>query len=364
MPDSSQGPLNRYQQLIDAGTIRPDAAQREAVLLLDERYQALCRRPGGWLKRLRGKPASPEGLYLHGKVGRGKTMLMDLLAESLEEACQPVWRIHFHRFMDQIQNRLHQLGQRQDPLRIVAGEIAGRARTLCFDEFHVADIGDAMILGALLETLFERGVTLIATSNTEPDKLYADGLQRVRFLPAIEAIKTHCLVHELGASEDYRLRELVRHPIYYSPDSEQARQDLAEEFIALAAGERISSQPLKVRGHRIQPLKRAGSVAWFDFATLCQGPRASGDYIELARRFGTLIISNLPQLGPDDNDAARRFIHLVDECYDRAVKLIIAAAVPPQELYTGHKLAAPFERTVSRLIEMQSEEYLGLPHRP
>ena len=364
MAGSIEGPLSRYQALIKAGTIQPDPAQHEAVILLDDRYQAVCRQPDGWLKRLRRRPSNPEGLYLHGLVGRGKTMLMDLFAESLEAAGQPVWRIHFHRFMDQTQNRLHQLGKRQNPLKIVAGEIAGRTRVLCFDEFHVADIADAMILGELLKTLFKRGVSLVATSNTEPDQLYADGLQRARFLPAIEAIKQHCQVHELGASEDYRLRELVRHPVYYCPDDEQTRQDLAEEFIGLAAGERISSQPLEIRGHQIQPLKRAGSVAWFDFATLCQGPRASGDYIELARRFGTLIISDLPQLGHDDNDAARRLIHLVDECYDRAVKLIIAAAVPPQQLYTGQRLARPFERTVSRLIEMQSKDYLSLPHRP
>lgn len=364
MAGNIEGPLSRYQALIEAGTIRPDPAQRQAVVLLEQSYQALCRQPGGWLQRLRRQPATPQGLYLHGLVGRGKTMLMDLFAESLEAAGQPVWRIHFHRFMDQIQNRLHQLGARKDPLKTVAGEIAGEARVLCFDEFHVADIGDAMILGELLKTLFDRGVSLVATSNTEPDNLYADGLQRARFLPAIEAIKQHCLVHELGANEDYRLRELVRHPVYYSPNDEQARQDLAEEFSALAAGERISSQALAIRGRQIQPLKRAGSVAWFDFATLCQGPRASGDYIELTRRFGTLIISDLPQLGQDDNDAARRFIHLVDECYDRAVKLIIAAAVPPQDLYTGQRLSAPFERTVSRLIEMQSKDYLALPHRP
>lgn len=290
-------------------------------------------------------------------------MLMDLLAESLEETGQAVWRIHFHRFMDHIHARLHELSMRKDPLDLVADQIAGKARVLCFDEFHVSDIADAMMLGELLKGLFERRVTLVATSNTEPDQLYADGLQRARFLPAIEAIKLHCHIHELAANVDYRLRELIRHPIYYCPDDAEARKDLAAEFQALAAGERISQAALDIRGHRIQPIKRAGSVAWFDFATLCQGPRASGDYIELAQRFGTLFVSEVPEMDEGDNDAARRFIHLVDECYDRAVKLIISAAVPPQLLYTGKRLAAPFERTISRLIEMQSRDYLGLPHK-
>jgi cell division protein ZapE len=358
------GPLARYRRLIESGAIRPDAAQLEAVEKLEQRFLDLSARPPGWLGKLRRRPADVRGLYLHGQVGRGKTMLMDLLAESLEAAASPVWRIHFHRFLDQVHARMHQLGHQRDPLKRIATEIAGRARVLCFDEFHVGDIGDAMILGELLKRLFENGVVLVTTSNTAPDQLYADGLQRARFLPAIEAIKTHCEVHELAAEEDFRLRELIRHPVYYYPDDAAALADLAAEFQALAAGERISSAALEIRGHQLQPLKRAGSVAWFDFATLCQGPRASGDYIELAQRFGTLILSEVPVLSNQDNDAARRFIHLVDECYDRAVKLIIAAAAPPEALYTGQRLAAPFQRTVSRLIEMQSRDYLGLPHKP
>ena len=356
------GPLSRYQALIAEGVIQPDPAQAQVVEQLEQRFQSLTARKR-LLDRWR-KTDSPDGLYVHGQVGRGKTMLMDLLAHSLEDARVPVWRIHFHRFLDQVHQKLNVLGRTRDPLRLVADHIARRAKVLCFDEFHVGDIGDAMILGELLQALFQRKVTVITTSNTAPGDLYAGGLQRARFLPAIAAIEHHCQIHCLDASTDYRLRELVKHPVYYWPDTEEARADLADEFNKLASGETISKQPLKLRGHTIQPLQRAGSVAWFDFATLCAGPRSSSDYIELAKRFGTLIVSEVPQLGNDDNDAARRLIHLVDECYDRCVKLIIAAEVPPETLYQGQRLEAVFERTVSRLIEMQSRDYLALPHRP
>lgn len=357
------GPLQRYLHLLETGDIQPDPAQRQIVTQLDDRFQRLKPAPSGLLTRWR-KPPRVRGLYLHGQVGRGKTMLMDLLAHSLDQAQIPVWRIHFHRFLDQIHQQLNGLSRQRNPLQQVADQIANRARVLCFDEFHVGDIGDAMILGELLQALFARRVVLITTSNCAPGELYADGLQRARFLPAIAAIEAHCEVCQLDAPTDYRLRELVRHPVYYWPDDAAARSGLAEEFRNLASGETISTTPLKVRGRQLQPLRRAGPVAWFDFATLCGGPRSSADYIELAKRFGTLIVSEVPQLNDDDNNAARRLIHLVDECYDRAVKLIMAADVPPESLYRGQRLAAPFQRTVSRLTEMQSHDYLALPHRP
>jgi cell division protein ZapE len=358
------GPLAQYRALVDEGNLTPDDQQSMVIDHLDSLYQRLLSPPDKLWDRLRRRRNDVRGVYLHGQVGRGKTMLMDLFTTSVRKTGTPVWRIHFHRFMDHVHSKMGRLEKQRDPLKLVARQVSGRARVLCLDEFHVGDIGDAMILGELLRTLFELRVVLVTTSNTEPDQLYADGLQRARFLPAIHAIKTHCEVICLDSREDYRLRELVRHPVYYCPDDEQARKSLAEEFYALAAGETVSTAPLKIRGHRIEPLRRAGSVAWFDFATLCEGPRANADYIELSRRFGTLIISEIPQLGEGDNDAARRFIHLVDECYDRAVKLIITAAVAPQDLYTGKRLVGPFERTVSRLIEMQSRDYLALPHRP
>lgn len=357
------GPLARFQKLTATGHLRPDRDQEAVAGQLQEIFERIRGRSPGWLDRWRKRWPAVTGAYLVGGVGRGKTMLMDLLVEALEEHDQPVRRIHFHRFMAHAHDRLRHFGNRRDPLIAVGRELAARTRVLCFDEFHVSDIGDAMILGGLLEVLFERGVALIATSNTRPANLYADGLQRERFVPAIEAIERHCRIISLDGAEDYRLRELVRHPVYHHPADEGADRELGEEFAALSAGERGSTAPIEIHGRTLQPVRRAGSVAWFEFATLCEGPRAVADYIELSRRFSTLIISHIPQLGNDDNDAARRLIHLVDECYDRSVKLLVSAAVPPEALYTGQRLAAPFERTVSRLIEMQSKDYLGREHR-
>lgn len=358
------GPLARYRALLAREELQADAAQQDVVERLDERYRALLDRPAGLIDRWRRRHPSVNGLYVHGGVGRGKTLLMDLFAESLDEAGVPVWRIHFHRFMDHVQDALKDHGRQRDPLPAMAREIAGRCRVLCFDEFHVSDIADAMLLSGLLQPLFERGLCLVATSNTAPRDLYAGGLQRKRFMPAIEAIERHCEVVLLDAETDYRLRELSRHRTYYYPADQATREEMAGEFTALTRGERPSEAPLEVRGRTLKPLRRAGPVAWFDFETLCLGPRASGDYIELARRFSTLFVSDVPAMKESDNDAARRFIHLVDECYDRAVKLVISAEVGPKQLYTGKRLAAPFERTVSRLIEMQSHEYLGREHRP
>lgn len=361
-PDTA-GPLARYQTLTESGHLRHDPDQEAVARQLQDIFDRVRRYRPGWLDRWRKRWPPVRGAYLVGGVGRGKTMLMDLLVEALEEDGEPVQRTHFHRFMAHAHERLRHYGDRRDPLISVGRELAARARVLCFDEFHVTDIGDAMILGGLLEVLFERGVVLVTTSNTRPADLYADGLQRERFVPAIEAIERHCRVVSLDGAEDYRLRELVRHPVYHHPADEAATRELRDEFEALAAGERSSTAPIEIRGRSLQPVRRAGSVAWFEFETLCEGPRAADDYIELSRRFSTLIISDIPQLGNDDNDAARRLIHLVDECYDRSVKLLVSAAVPPEALYTGNRLAAPFERTTSRLVEMQSKDYLGREHR-
>lgn len=361
---AATGPLARYRTLLDQDHLQPDPAQQVVMGQLDRRYRSLSVHPTGLIGRWRRRHPPVEGLYVHGDVGRGKTLLMDLFAESLDEADVPTWRIHFHRFMDHVQDALKQHRRQRDPLPAMAREIAGRCRVLCFDEFHVSDIADAMLLGGLLQPLFERGLCLVATSNTAAQDLYAGGLQRQRFLPAIAAIERHCEVVRLDAETDYRLRELSRHRIYYHPVDDDSREEMAGEFDSLTRGERGSDNAIEVRGRRLRPLRRAGPVAWFDFGTLCLGPRSSGDYIELARRFSTLFLSDVPAMDESDNDAARRFIHLVDESYDRAVKLVISAEVAPEALYTGKRLAAPFERTVSRLIEMQSHEYLGREHRP
>lgn len=360
----SPGTLARYRSLVEAGRLQHDPAQEDIARLLDRCQDRLIdehHRP--WWKRGRAREAVP-GLYLFGGVGRGKTLLMDLLAASLSENEVPIERTHFHRFMDDIHTQLGQLSGQRDPLRQIGRRMAAQARVLCLDEFQVSDIGDAMILGELLQALFDRGMTLVTTSNTEPDDLYADGLQRQRFIPAIEALKRHCQVVALESGEDFRLRELIRHPVYYQPDDQDSERQMLEEFNGLSSGETVTSAPLSIRGHAIQPRRRAGSVAWFDFATLCEGPRSSADYIELARRFSTLLISAVPRMDDTSNDPARRFIHLIDECYDRSVKIVLSAAVPLGELYAGRRLAGPFERTRSRLTEMQSQEYLARAHEP
>jgi len=355
------GPLVLYQEQVRTGALRRDPAQITLAEALQHRFDRLARHSSGWLGSWR-RPKTIAGLYVHGGVGRGKTMLMDLFVNSLEQADVAHQRVHFHRFMDAIQVQLKRMDRTKDPLKRIARSIAKR-RVLCFDEFHVEDIGDAMLLGTLLSELFARRVMLVATSNTEPDRLYERGLQRQRFMPAIEAIKKHCQVLAMADGEDYRLSELTRHGVYYHA-GQSHHQELETTFAALAAGEQAHTRDLVIRGRPIRPVRRAASVAWFDFEQLCRGPRSSADYIELASQFGALIVSGIPKLDDDDNDAARRLIHLVDECYDRGVKLVVAAAATPARLYQGRRLAKAFARTRSRLTEMQGRAYLTRPHRP
>lgn len=354
------GPLARYRALVDQGRIESDPAQLRAAEALQHRYLALTAHRDRWLRR-----APPvKGLYLFGPVGRGKTLLMDLLAQSLAEAGVGVERAHFHRFMDQIHTELGRLRGQRDPLKPLAKTLRRRVRVLCFDEFHVEDIADAMLLGELTAQWFRHGLTLIATSNQPPDKLYEGGLQRERFLPAIANIEKHCEVLEVAAAQDFRLRELKRHPTWRWPADAEAEAGLSREFAALSADAPASAQALQIRGRTLPVRCRSGSLLWMDFSTLCDGPRSAADYIELARRFSTLMISRIPQLDDRRLDAARRFIHLVDECYDRSVKLIATAEAPLDQIYCGERLAGMFQRTISRLIEMQSEDYLARPHRP
>lgn len=357
------GPAARYERLVDEGRLRDDPAQRLLADRLQTCYLALQNARPRWFRR----PKPVPGLYVHGKVGRGKTLLMDLFVHALSDAGEPVERAHFHRFMDEVHAELKGLKQRQRPLGEVARALRKRTRVLCFDEFHVEDIADAMLLGELTRQWFELGITLIATSNTAPDDLYAGGLQRQRFLPAIDQLKQHCAVVELDAAEDFRLRELTRRPTWLVPSGVEADRRLAEEFLALSPDcEAERHVTLSVRGRPIRARARAGSLAWFEFDELCRTARSSGDYLELTHRFSMLLLGNVPKLtgeGDDDN-AARRFIHLVDACYDRNVKLIASAETGIDALYSGRRLSAPFQRTRSRLIEMQSTDYLGRPHRP
>lgn len=329
-------------------------------MLLQRCQDALIHRPDRWFRRAQ----RVSGIYLHGGVGRGKTLLMDLFAQSLKDAGVAVERSHFHRFMDGIHNELRELQGQSDPLAEIAARLRKRARVLCFDEFHVEDIADAMLLGELSRYWFELDMTLVATSNQAPEQLYENGLQRARFVPAIANLERHCEVVELDAAADFRLRELERHPTWYTPCGPETERLLVAQFSALSPDAPAAETVLKVRGRTLPIRHRAGSVVWADFAQLCEGPRSANDYVDLAFCFSTLIVSNIAQLDDRHNNAAKRLIHLVDECYDRSVKLIASSEVSIEQVYVGQRLAAPFQRTVSRLIEMQSKDYLARPHRP
>ena len=318
------------------------------------------RRSWPWL-RLRPRAPATTGLYLWGGVGRGKTYLVDLFFECLPFAAKH--RMHFHRFMLRVHGELTELQGAPNPLAHVAERIAAEGRVLCFYEFSVSDIGDAMILGELLGALFDRGVTVVATSNVEPSRLYENGLQRRRFLPAIERIETHMKVLRIVDGVDYRLRVLASADIYLHPASEETDRRLAASFAALAPhGEAGTS--IEVNGRRI-PVRGVGDgAAWFDFRDICDGPRSAIDYIEVSREFHTVLVSNVPGFDADSEDIARRFIALVDEFYDRGVNLVLSAACDIGCLYRGQLLRMEFERTRSRLREMRSPAYLGRTHKP
>jgi cell division protein ZapE len=365
-------PQQRYEQLLERREISADAAQRSAVDLLEDVYGRLLGPEGEresalgqWWRRVRGQPVVPvTGLYLWGGVGRGKTFLMDLFYDSVPFDAKV--RMHFHRFMHRVHRDLRELAGTANPLSKVADALAGEARVLCFDEFFVADIADAMILGELLGALFARGVTLIATSNISPDGLYENGLQRSRFLPAIELLKTHTRVTNVDGSVDYRLRLLERAEIFHAPLDDAAEESLARSFTALvpdldAVEEDVA---LEIERRTIYCRRSGDDVAWFDFAALCDGPRSQNDYIELARIYHAVLLSDVPVFSARLEDQARRFISLVDEFYDRNVKLILSAAAPIEDLYQGSRLGFEFQRTESRLLEMQSYEYLGRSHKP
>lgn len=315
------------------------------------------------LDRILGRhPAAIRGLYIWGGVGRGKTFLMDLFHDTL--GIDRKLRMHFHRAMHEIHARLAALGDVADPLDVVAADFARRGRVLCFDEFFVSDIADAMILARLLRGLFERGVTLVATSNVPPAELYRDGLQRSRFLPAIELLETRTEVVRLEGDTDYRLRLLEKAGTYLTPDDGEARRRLDRLFEESAFTRIENGRLLLVNGRRIESRRCSKGIAWFEFDAVCDGPRSQADYIELARWYPTVIVSGVPQFDSSRENQARRFIALVDEFYDRRVKLILSAATEPDALYAGDRLGFEFDRTRSRLAEMQTSEYLARPHLP
>lgn len=374
IPDSNS-PLARYQRDLQRPDFRYDPAQEIAVKHLQHLYEELIAAWkaeqqqslfGSFLRRFTGDSSRElvRGLYFWGGVGRGKTYLMDNFFESLP--FEQKLRAHFHRFMRRVHAELKKLDGEKNPLKLVADTIAIEARVICFDEFFVSDITDAMILGTLMEELFARGVTLVATSNIVPDGLYKDGLQRARFLPAIDLLNKHTLVVNVDGGVDYRLRALEQAELYHHPLDAAADESLLCSFKSLvAAGAEIrEQQEIEVEGRMILSRYISEGIIWFDFVELCDGPRSQNDYIELAREYHAVILSNVPGLGREKDDQARRFVNLVDEFYDRQVKLIVSAERPLAELYSTGKLDFEFQRTVSRLLEMQSREYLSRPHRP
>ncbi len=367
-------PQARYERDLTRPDFRRDAAQAEAVAHLQRLYEQLLaawqesQREtlwGGLVRRFIGDKVSEPilGLYFWGGVGRGKTYLMDSFYESLPFPNK--MRSHFHRFMRRVHTELKKLDGQKNPLQKVADIIAAEARVICFDEFFVSDITDAMILGSLMQELFARGVTLVATSNRVPDDLYKDGLQRARFLPAIELLKKCTLVVNVDGGVDYRLRALEQAELYHSPLGEAADASLKRSFDSLLqVNTAVEAQvDLEVEGRSIRARYEAEDIVWFEFDAICDGPRSQNDYISLACEYHTVLISNIPALGQAKDDQARRLINLVDEFYDRQVKLIVSAEKPLAELYSTGKLDFEFQRTVSRLLEMQSHEYLAKPHR-
>lgn len=361
-------PESRYQQDLQKPGFISDPAQALAVRHLQALYgQLASAQPPSLLRRINpfsGKSKTPvRGLYFWGGVGRGKTYLMDTFFDCLP--FEEKMRMHFHHFMRRVHSELEKLTGQKNPLKTVADLLAAETRIICFDEFFVSDITDAMILGGLFEQLFNRGVTLVATSNVVPDQLYKDGLQRVRFLPAIDLIKEHTLVINVDGGTDYRLRLLEKAQTWHSPVNDESHNKLEQSFEELAPdlAHAVSGDVLKISGRPINSIRTCEDIAWFSFSELCDGPRSQNDYIELACLYQTIILEAVPQLDAAVDDQARRFINLVDEFYDRHVKLIISAEVRIAELYAGGRLGFEFQRTISRLQEMQSREYLQLPHR-
>ena len=352
-------PRARYEHDLARSDFSRDDAQHRAVDALQSVYDALLASPPRrWFRRQQWSRV--PGLYMWGGVGRGKTYLMDTFFDALPFARK--LRTHFHRFMLDVHERRKRYPEERDPLKLVAEEYAAEVRVLCFDEFFVSDIADAMILGRLFENLFAHGVTLIATSNIPPERLYENGLQRANFLPFIDILKRNVQVLNVDGGVDYRLRTLTHADIYRHPCDEDAEADLQRWFAAIAHSDGGGAQDLRIHDRIIHARRELDGVVWFDFDELCEGPRGAADYIEIGRTHHTVLISRVPQLNAFREDAARRFVNLVDEFYDRGVKLLLAADVAMDQLYVGEKVKFEFQRTYSRLTEMQSEEYLARPH--
>jgi len=357
-------PSRRYADGVAHGDWLNDPAQQPALRALDRIHASLAAPvpTRGVLQRLFGadpEPA-PQGLYLWGGVGRGKTFLIDLFFAGLP--IKEKRRTHFHRFMREVHERLRAHAGERDPLAAIAREWRQSLRVLVLDEFFVSDIGDAMLLGRLLDRLFAEGVVLVTSSNAAPTDLYKDGLQRARFLPAIALVEQYCEVVELVSDTDYRLRALTRSPVYRAPLDADSDAWLQQRWRELGGDDSHVDAGIVIDGRRIPVRARSKGLCWFDFDALCEGPRGNADYIEVAREFHTVLLGGIPRLDGSRDDAARRFVHLVDELYDRHVNLVCTADAQPMALYAGERLVAAFERTASRLVEMQSTDYLAHEH--
>lgn len=374
----AQSPLSRYQRLLAAGEYQADEVQMAAVTQLDHIYQALLQQtpavsaPAGGLRgklnRWLGKSNETtqqrpvQGLYMWGGVGRGKTWLMDMFFHSLPGDRK--LRLHFHRFMLRVHEELTELQGQENPLEIIADGFKAQTDVLCFDEFFVSDITDAMLLATLLQALFARGITLVATSNIPPNDLYHNGLQRARFLPAIDLINEFCDVMNVDAGIDYRLRTLTQAHLYLTPLDEQTRLTMDRMFVKLAGKQGEAAPVLQINHRPLQAINAVDGVLAVDFHTLCEEARSQLDYIALSRLYHSVILYNVRVMGPLKENIARRFLALVDEFYERHVKLVIAAEASMFDIYQGERLKFEYQRCLSRLQEMQSEEYLKLPHLP
>jgi cell division protein ZapE len=369
-------PTSRYINALNEGSHQPDDVQKEAVNRLDEIYQQIVTKEappserGGLMAKF-GKllskrepvlQAPVRGLYMWGGVGRGKTWLMDLFYQSLPGTRKQ--RLHFHRFMLRVHEELAALQGQSDPLEIVADRFKAETDVLCFDEFFVSDITDAMLLGGLMKALFARGITLVATSNIPPDELYRNGLQRARFLPAIDAIKQHCDIMNVDAGVDYRLRTLTQAHLWLSPLDDKTAKQMDKLWLALAGAARGHAPTLDINHRPMTTMGVENQTLAVSFSTLCVDARSQHDYIALSRLFHTVMLFDVTVMTPLMESEARRFIALVDEFYERHVKLVVSAEVPLYDIYQGERLKFEFQRCLSRLQEMQSEDYLKRSHMP
>lgn len=354
-----------YEQVLAARGFQSDAAQLRAVAALDRCVQEWAdfeQAHSSFLKKLFNKPSIPRGVYMYGGVGRGKSFLMDCFYDAVP--VQRKTRLHFHEFMREVHRELGKLQGVADPLQVLGAKMAQRFRLICFDEFHVADVTDAMILHRLLESLFNNGVGFVTTSNFKPDELYPNGLHRDRILPAIDLLNQKLEVLNVDHGVDYRQRSMEQMPTYITPLGAEADRQMHEIFAQLTGSDETHGEPhVQLGSRQIAAHQRAGHVVWMDFRELCEKPLSQNDYLELAGMFRTIMVSDIPHMTAAMASMARRFTLLVDVMYDRRVKLVASAAVPPEELYTQGALAHEFVRTVSRLNEMQSAEYQALEYR-